>query len=69
MSARYELGRLLLRLAAAVAAALVLALLWALAHGGDFRHSLELGCYVIGGLALLMGAVGGSPSRRDAVVP
>jgi hypothetical protein len=66
MSFRYELPRLFLRLAVAVAAALVLAALWALAHGGGFRHSLEVGCYVIGSLAFLLAAVGGSPSRRDA---
>ncbi len=66
ISARYEIVRLFARLGFAVVAAAVLAALWALAHGGPFRHSLEAGFYAVGALCLLLGAVGGSPSRRDA---
>ena len=66
VSVRTEAGRLLLRVAAAVAAAIALAALWAVAHGGWFPHAIELGCYVVAGLVLLLAGAGGSPSRRDA---
>ena len=66
VSIRFELERLFLRLAVAVGAAVVLAALWALAQGRRIRHTLGLGCYIVGGLSLLLAASGGSPSRRDA---
>ncbi len=56
----------LLQLAVAVGFAAIVALLWAVGHGGAFVHSLSTACFVIGSVALLFGAmgVGGmSPSR------
>ena len=66
MSLRYELLRIATRCLLGLGVALLLSALWAVAHGGGFRHSFELGCYAIGGLSIVLGAAGGSPSRRDA---
>jgi len=62
----YESVRFLLRLAVGLVLALVVAALWALARGGRFSEALSIACFVVGGLALMLAAAGGSPSRRDA---
>ena len=41
-----------------IAGALVVALIWAELHGGTLAQSLAAGCYVVGALVLLMGALG-----------
>ena len=43
----------------------IVAALWGLARGGSFLHALAVGCWVIGGLCLLLAAGNQSPSRRD----
>jgi hypothetical protein len=63
---RQAVARFVLQLVVGFVSAVVLAALWALAHGGAYMHSLQLGLYIFGVLALLFGAlgVGGmSPSR------
>jgi hypothetical protein len=67
MSVRYEMVRLHPRLLIAVAPALGLAVIAAVVHGGGFRHSLEVCCYVVGALAFVMAAVGNSPGRGYAL--
>ena len=42
----------------AIAGALVVALIWAVLHGGPLVNGLAVGCYAIGALVLLMGALG-----------
>ncbi|MDH4177554.1 MAG: hypothetical protein OEW31_09460 [Thermoleophilia bacterium] len=66
MSVAYEVVRFVLRLAVGLAVALAVAALWALARGGGFAEALSIACFVVGGLALMLAAAGGSPSRRDA---
>ena len=66
MSVRYESLRFLARLIVGVGVAVIGALIWALLHGGPFRHAVEVGFYVVGALVFLLAATGGSPSRRDA---
>ena len=66
MSARYETLRFLAYLIAGVGVAVILALVWALLHGGPLRHSVEVGFYIVGSLAFVLAAAGGSPARRDA---
>jgi len=66
LSFRYEALRFLVGLIAALGVAVVVAALWALAHGDGVRHSFSFGLYAIAVLVLLVGISGGSPSRRDA---
>ena len=63
MSIRYEIVRLLLRLGVALGLALALAALVAVLHGGGYRRSLELCCYFVGALMLVLAAAGNSPGR------
>lgn len=42
----------------ALALSLIVAALWALARGGGFVHAFQVSLYVVGGLVLLMGAIG-----------
>jgi len=63
MSVRYEIVRLLLRLGVALTLALGLAAIAAVVHGGGYRHSLEVCCYVVGALMLVLAAAGNSPGR------
>ncbi len=63
--------RLIVAVALAVAVSLVVAVviaaLWQLPNGGGFRHKLDVGLFVVGGFAILLGGLGltgGSPSRR-----
>jgi peptidoglycan/LPS O-acetylase OafA/YrhL len=63
MSIRYETVRLLLRLGVALGLALALAALMAVLHGGGYGRSLELCCYFIGALMLVLAAAGNSPGR------
>jgi hypothetical protein len=67
MSIRYETVRLLLRLGVALGLALVLAALMAVVHGGGYSRSLELCCYFVGALMLVLAAAGSSPSRGYAL--
>ena len=41
-----------------IVGALVVALIWAELHGGTLAQSLAAGCYAVGALVLLMGALG-----------
>jgi hypothetical protein len=67
VSVRYETLRFVARLVLAVGVAVIGAVIWALLHGGPFRHSVEVGFYVVGALAFLFAAAGGgSPSQREA---
>jgi hypothetical protein len=63
MSVRYEIVRLLLRLGVALGLALGLAAIAAIVHGGGYRRSLELCCYFVGALMLVLAAAGNSPGR------
>ena len=58
------LARFLLGLAIAVVIGLAVAALWALAHGGSFRHSVVVGFFAIGAVLMLLGAVGQSTADR-----
>jgi hypothetical protein len=49
---------LLFHVGLALLAALALAVIWTLARGGPFSHTFVVGCYVVGALLLLFGAVG-----------
>ena len=63
MSVRFEIIRLLVRLGVALALALGLAAVAAVVHGGGYRDSLEICCYVVGALMLALAAAGNSPGR------
>lgn len=63
MSVRYGVVRLLARLGVALGPALVIAAVAAIVHGGGYRHSLEVCCYIVGALMLVLGAAGNSPGR------
>ena len=67
MSVRYEIVRLLARLGIALGLALVLAAIAAVVHGGGYLRSLELCCYVVGALMLVLAAAGNSPGRGHAL--
>jgi hypothetical protein len=49
---------LLFHVALAVLAALLVAVTWTLARGGHFGHTFIVGCYVVGALLLIFGALG-----------
>jgi hypothetical protein len=49
---------LLFHVGLAMAAALIVALLWTLAHGGHVGHTFVVGCYVVGALLIFFGALG-----------
>lgn len=49
---------LLFHVGLALLAALALAVIWTLARGGHFSHTFVVGCYVVGALLLLFGALG-----------
>ena len=57
--------QLAVRVAVALAIALVVAAIWALARGGGFVHALSVGCFVVGGLTILLGAMGQSAYNRN----
>ena len=63
MSIRYETVRLLVRLGVALGLAFALAALMAAVHGGGYGRSLELCCYLVGALMLVLAAAGNSPGR------
>jgi hypothetical protein len=63
MSARYEIVRLLARIGVALVLALALAAVAAVVHGGGYLLSLEICCYVVGALLLVLAAAGNSPGR------
>ena len=67
MSARYEIVRLLARIGVALGLALGLAAIAAVVHGGGYLHSLEICCYVVGALMLVLAAAGSSPGRGHAL--
>ena len=48
----------LISLAIAVGVALTVAAVWTLARGGSFVDQLAIGCFVIGALTVLVGALG-----------
>jgi hypothetical protein len=52
-----ELGRLLVKVAIAFAVAFALALVQAPLRGGSFVHGLQVSCWVVGGLLLVMAAM------------
>ena len=66
MSVRLEAARILAALVIGVGVGIVVAILIALIRGGGFHRSLEIGLIVVGCVAVLLGLMGGSPSRRDA---
>ena len=63
MSVRLEIVRLLLRFGVALGLALGLAAIAAVVHGGGYLDSLEICCYFVGALMLVLAAVGSSPGR------
>jgi peptidoglycan/LPS O-acetylase OafA/YrhL len=63
MSFRYETVRLLLRLGVGLGVALLFAALIAVLHGSGYGRSLELCCYLVGALMLVLAAAGTSPGR------
>jgi hypothetical protein len=63
MGVRYEIVRLLTRLGVALGLALGLAAIAAVVHGGGYVRSLEICCYVVGALILVLAAAGNSPGR------
>lgn len=65
VSARYEALRFLGSLFVGVGVAVILASVWAVLRGGPFRHSIEIGLYLVGALAFIL-AAGESPSQRAA---
>jgi hypothetical protein len=52
------LAHFVLQVVVALGISAALAVLWALAHGGAFVHTFGTACFVVGGLALLFGALG-----------
>ena len=67
MSVRYEIVRLLARLGVALGLALGLAAIAAVVHGGGYLRSLEICCYVVGALMLVLG--GGGQFARSRLWP
>jgi hypothetical protein len=57
--------QLLERVAVGVALALALALLLALVRGGSFGHAFAVACWIVGVLAILLGASGQSAWSRN----
>jgi hypothetical protein len=47
-----------LHLLLTIAGVLVVAVIWAVLHGGTFANSFAVGCYAIGAFVLVMGALG-----------
>ena len=65
MWAARALVHFLLHLAIAVLLGVLVSGIWALAHGGSFRHSLVVGFLVIGALTILLGGAGQSNADRN----
>jgi hypothetical protein len=65
MSAQYEIVRLLARVG--VALGLAPAAIASVVHGGGHLRSLEICCYVVGALMLVLAAAGNSPGRGHAL--
>jgi peptidoglycan/LPS O-acetylase OafA/YrhL len=63
MSVRDGIGRLLGRLGVPLGLALGLSAIAAVVHGGGYLRTLELCCYVVGALVLVLGAAGNSRGR------
>jgi hypothetical protein len=59
----------LLHLAIAVLLGVLVSGIWALAHGGSFRHSLVRGFLVIGALTILVGGAGQSNLETAGRIP
>ena len=57
-------AQLLFHVAVAVVIALCIAVVLALVHGGGLRHAFAIACWSVGGLLVLLGAVGHSPTRQ-----
>jgi hypothetical protein len=63
MSARYEV----VRLPARIGVALGLAAIAVVVHGSGYLRSLEICCYVVSALMLVLAAAGSSPGRGHAL--